>query len=493
MIQEQETKRSFQTKQDKMMDSNSRSRGATTTTKKKEDEKARVSFWMDDGHSDTEEHTQNQEEEREGEGEGDGDGDGGDAKKRINKDEKGIEKSEKKHMKSKEGAANETASMLANSFESFEEFDLSQDILRGVYGYGFESPTPIQKIGIKPIIEARDMVIQAQAGQGKTGTFVIGSLSRIDTMDDNCQMLVLSPTRELAEQTAEVTEALSKYMDVKIRSLIGGRSARDDSDALRKNTYHIVGGTIGRVLHMLRTKALYAGRLKVLVFDEADVMLMQFNEECREVMEYVPKDVQVLLVTATATIDMLRVSKALLRNPVNILMDDIELKLGTIKQYYIDVETDEDKYSAICDLFEMFTLSQTIIFVDRRRVACDLYDRLTHDHFPTSLITGEMSQEERKEVMEGFRSGKSRVLLATNIVARGIDVQQISMVVNHSLPPNDEDYIHRVGRGGRLNRKGVALNLLNQWDRENMARIKQRYDLQIDPLPHDIESIRKNL
>eukprot|EP00056_Hartaetosiga_gracilis_P017953 m.716 g.716 ORF g.716 m.716 type:complete len:478 (+) comp625_c0_seq1:328-1761(+) len=384
-------------------------------------------------------------------------------------------------------------SLYANAVDSFEDMGLPDNVLRGVYNHGFENPTPIQKIAIKPVMEGRDMVIQAQAGQGKTGAFVIGSLGHVDVSDQRCQVLVLSPTRELAEQTAEVTEALCQYTNIGIRSLIGGRSSREDSNALRSNPYQMIGGTIGRVLHMIGNGSLDTTNLKVLVLDEADVLLTNFNDSCREVMKYVPNNVQVLLVTATATPEMLRLSKQLLQNPINILMDDVELKLGTIKQYYIDVETDEDKYSAICDLFEMFTLTQTIIFLSRRRVAMDLYHRLTEDNFPTSMISGDMNQDERMAVMKEFREGKSRVLLATDIVARGIDVQQISMVVNHSLPQNDEDYIHRVGRSGRLNRKGVALNLLNRWDRDNMQRIKERYALQIEPLPQDITKLRRDL
>lgn len=370
--------------------------------------------------------------------------------------------------------------------ENFDEMNLSENLLRGIYAYGFEKPSVIQQKAIPPMTKGMDVIAQAQSGTGKTATFSVGLLSRIDPKKNATQALVLAPTRDLAQQTAACVEALGNHMGVRVQSLVGGRSVRDDIQALRRGV-HVVSGTPGRVMHMIKEGHLRTRDLRVFCVDECDVLLDNgFIDQLHEIFRTLPEDVQVGLFSATMPQECLDITKKFMRKPAVILLKTDELTLQGIKQFYIDVGKEEFKVEVLCDLYEILTVAQCIIFTNRVRKAEFLADEMNRHDFTVSVIHGELEQKERELVLREFKSGASRVLIATDVVARGLDVHGVSLVINYDLPTNRENYIHRIGRSGRFGRKGVAINFLEPRDTRYLRDIEQFYDTQVEEMPADV-------
>ncbi|EMD66989.1 hypothetical protein COCSADRAFT_283690 [Bipolaris sorokiniana ND90Pr] len=281
--------------------------------------------------------------------------------------------------------------------DSFDNMNLKPELLRGVYAYGFERPSAIQQRAIMPVIKGNDVIAQAQSGTGKTATFSISTLQKIDSSVKACQALILAPTRELAQQIQKV-----------------------------------------------------------------------------------------VLLSATMPQDVLEVTTKFMRDPVRILVKKDELTLEGIKQFYIAVEKEDWKLDTLSDLYETVTITQAVIFCNTRRKVDWLTDKLTARDFTVSAMHGDMDQAQRDVIMKEFRSGSSRVLIATDLLARGIDVQQVSLVINYDLPANRENYIHRIGRGGRFGRKGVAINFVTADDVRMMREIEQFYSTQIEEMPMNV-------
>lgn len=373
--------------------------------------------------------------------------------------------------------------------ETFEELDLKDELLRGIYAYGYEKPSVIQQKAILPLIDGNDVIGQAQSGTGKTATFSIGILQRIDHTNDHIQALILSHTRELALQIHKVISNLANYLKLNINLSVGGSSSRDNIDALLNNP-HIVIGTPGRVLDMINKKALNTKYLKILIIDEADEMLSKiFSNQIYDIFRYLPNNIQVGLFSATMSDEFFKLSKCFMRNPVKILVKTDELTLEGIKQYYVNVERNEYKYVTLCDFYDVCNLSQTIIYCNSRKMVEDLYNRLMDDNFPVSQIHGDLTQEERNTIMNNFRKGESRILISTDLLSRGIDIQQISLVINYDLPNNIENYIHRIGRSGRYGRKGTSINLITKFDFNKMKDIEHYYTTVIEELPADFINV----
>merc|ERR1712050_506474 len=374
-------------------------------------------------------------------------------------------------------------------FESFDDYDLDENLLRGIHGYGFEKPSAIQQRGIKPILDGRDTIGQAQSGTGKTATFVIGCLQRIDFGLKACQALILAPTRELANQIQKVALALGDYQRVKCHACIGGTSVRDDIEKLREGQ-HLIVGTPGRVFDMVSKRPLRVDDLITFVLDEADEMLSRgFKEQIYDIFQCLPPNVQVCLFSATMAPEILDLTNKFMRDAVRILVKKDELTLEGIKQFYVAIEQDKWKLDTLCDLYETFTISQTIIYCNTRRMVESLAEQLSRRDFTVSSMHADLSQGERDLVMREFRSGSSRVLIATDVLARGIDVQQVSLVVNYELPLQTENYLHRIGRSGRFGRKGVAINFITNSDVRTMKNIERYYHTQVQELPVDIADL----
>ncbi|RPD67006.1 ATP-dependent RNA helicase FAL1 [Lentinus tigrinus ALCF2SS1-7] len=366
---------------------------------------------------------------------------------------------------------------------TFDDLGLKEDLLRGIYAYNFEKPSAIQQRAILPIIQGRDVIAQAQSGTGKTATFSISILQSIDVTVRETQALVLSPTRELATQIQSVVLALGDYMNVQCHACIGGTSIGED---IRKLEYgqHVVSGTPGRVFDMIRRRSLRTRNIKMLVLDEADELLNKgFKDQIYDVYRYLPPATQVVLLSATLPYDVLEMTTKFMTDPIRILVRRDELTLEGIKQFFVAVEKEDWKFDTLCDLYDTLTITQAVIFCNTRRKVDWLTEKMRNANFTVSSMHGEMAQKERDAIMAEFRSGTSRVLITTDVWARGIDVQQVSLVINYDLPANRENYIHRIGRSGRFGRKGVAINFVTVDDVRILRDIEQYYGTQIDEMP----------
>lgn len=372
---------------------------------------------------------------------------------------------------------------------SFDSMRLKEDLLRGIYAYGFEKPSAIQQRAIVPIIQGRDVIAQSQSGTGKTAVFSIGILQAIDTTSNEPQALVLSPTRELAEQTQKVLLALGDFMNVQCHACIGGKSVSED---IRRLDFGVqaVSGTPGRVFDMIQRKNLRTRKIKMLVLDEADEMLNRgFKEQIYDIYRYLPPTTQVVLVSATLPQEVLDMTKRFMNEPIKILVKRDELTLEGIKQFFVAVEREEWKFDTLCDLYDTLTITQAVIFCNTKKKVDWLANKMRENNFTVSAMHGEMPQKEREEIMEEFRSGGSRVLIATDVWGRGLDVQQVSLVICYDLPNNRELYIHRIGRSGRFGRKGVAINFVKEDDIRILRDIEQYYSTQIDEMPMNVADL----
>lgn len=373
--------------------------------------------------------------------------------------------------------------------ESFDEMGLREDLLRGVYAYGFEKPSAIQSRGIVPILEGRDTIAQAQSGTGKTGTFSIAILQSVDPSRVVCQSLVLAPTRELAQQIQKVMQALGSYMGLTVHACVGGTNVREDMTALERGV-HIVVGTPGRVYDMIERNKLRLDDVGVFALDEADEMLSRgFKDQIYDIFKFLPERVQVALFSATMPLDVLQITTRFMRDPVRILVKRDELTLEGIRQFFVAVEREEFKLETLCDLYETLTITQAIIYCNSRRKVDWLTEEMTGRDFTVSSMHGDLDQRERDVIMREFRSGSSRVLITTDLLARGIDVQQVSLVINYDLPPHRENYLHRIGRGGRFGRKGVAINFVTRDDVRYLRDIETFYNTQIEEMPMNVADL----
>lgn len=367
--------------------------------------------------------------------------------------------------------------------------NLNPLLLRGIYGYGFENPSAIQQRAIVPITGDRDVIAQAQSGTGKTATFAVGILQKINCELKEPQALVLAPTRELAQQIQSVVIALGQHMNVNCHACVGGTAIREDVEKIQGGVQVIVG-TPGRVFDMIDRKVLSTASLKMFCLDEADEMLSRgFKDQIYEIFQRLPPTVQVVLISATMPKDVLEVSKSFMRDPIRIMVKRDELTLEGIKQFYIDVGKEDFKFDTLCDLYNTLSIVQAVIFCNTRRKVDQLTEQMTRADHTVSCMHGEMTQQERENIMNAFRSGTTRVLITTDLLARGIDVQQVSLVINYDFPQEKENYLHRIGRSGRFGRKGVAINFITGDDVAMLKEIEKHYSTQIEEMPSNIADL----
>lgn len=375
--------------------------------------------------------------------------------------------------------------------ETFDEMGLNEQLLRGVYALGFEKPSSIQQRAIVPVSMGYDIIAQSQSGTGKTATFTIGCLQRVDTSKLTTQVIILAPTRELAKQNYKVCEDISEYMDIRMALCIGGEPVEENMRKLDGGV-HVVVGTPGRVFDLLKRYALKMENLRSLVMDEADEMLSKgFEEQMHDIVGFLPakSSAQICLFSATMPIEILKLTEQFLREPIRILVKNEELTLEGIKQYFVAVEQDKWKLETLCEIYRGLTVDQAIIYTNMKRKADWLTEQLRSRDFAVVCIHSEMSQRDRNKVIQDFKIGTERILIATDIIARGIDVQQVSLVINFDLPKYKETYIHRIGRSGRYGRKGLAINLVTNKDLPVIDDYRKFYRTKIDELPCDLASI----
>jgi len=378
-----------------------------------------------------------------------------------------------------------------DTFTSWEELtNIKKELLRGIYSIGFETPSPIQQKGIIPLINNKDIIAQAQSGTGKTGCFSIGTLQLIDVSENITQAIIISPTRELSIQTKKVIDTLSVMMNkINTHLLIGGKSIDEDINILNSINPHIIIGCPGRIHDMLRRKKITPGKCKIIIIDEADEMLSYgFKEQIYDIFQYLPRNIQVALFSATLPNELSNLTDKFMRDPVKILVKTEQLTLEGITQYYVALNGDNEKYDALKDIYSTISVSQCIIYCNSITRVQTLYDNMIADNFAVGQIHSNMEKKERTDNYNDFIAGKTRVLLSTNVTARGIDVQQVSTVINFDIPKNVHTYLHRIGRSGRWGRKGMAINFITKFDVSNIRAIEQHYHTEIKELPANIVS-----
>jgi len=426
----------------------------------------------------------------------------------------------------------EQREILVEPIEKFEELTdmdnyggdgVNENLLRGIYSNGFERPSIIQSMAIRPVLSGQDVIAQAQSGMGKTGAFCIGTLGRINTAINTTQAVVLAHTRELATQIETVFRKISTNTPVRISICIGGISPHENVASLTGNGSgerpHIVIGTPGRMIDMLTRRDTNSGipvmdvrGIKMLVIDEADAMLgtttnaapstrdghrarqphadnRGFVDEINKIVGLIPEAAQICLFSATMNSDFFDLVERFLRNPIKVVIKQDELTLDGIKQFCVDVDEQQYKFVTLCDLYKLLNINQSIIYCNSKRGVDYLAHNLKQTGYTVSSIHSGMDHQQRELTMADFHSGKSRVLVSTDLLARGIDVQQVSVVINYDLPENVESYIHRIGRSGRYGRKGVAINIITGEDIDKIGQIEQYYSTQIDPLPINFENL----
>jgi translation initiation factor 4A len=381
--------------------------------------------------------------------------------------------------------------MKVKEYDTFDSMDLPEDVLRGVYAIGFEKPSPIQRVGIVPIKDGRDIIAQAQSGTGKTGTFVTGSLSRIDPSLKKPQVLCMVHTHELARQIAKVATILGNVMKLNVLCATGGSPVRDDIKALTSGAQFIVG-TPGRIYDLMHRDVLLRDELRVLILDEADEMLQEmFYKQVMCILEKgFPVSCRVALFSATMPPEVIEVADKILQDPVRILIASGEnVKLNGINNYFVSLDAPSMKSDCIYDLYKNLNISQAVIFCNTKRAVEQLgADMATHG-FPVTCIHGEIEKGERKRKMNDFMCGSTRVMITTDLLARGIDVQQVSLVINYDVPEKKETYIHRSGRSGRFGRKGTTINLIVTGEESMLMEIADFYSISMTPLPSNLSTL----
>lgn len=375
------------------------------------------------------------------------------------------------------------------SYKEWDELDLDPNLLRGIFAYGFEKPSPIQQKAIKPIMMKRDVVVQAQSGTGKTATFAIGALANVNTDINSTQILVLSPTKELTIQTAKVFESLGSMLkNLRVQTCYGG-SVIEDVSSFSDITYpHVICGCTGRVNDMFKRNKISPKQIKLLILDETDEMLSySFKDQVQNIYQYLNNDLQVVLVSATLPDHILSIIDKIVRDPVRISVKRQMLTLEGISQFYVAIEDDRQKYLTLKDIFNYLSGSQCIIYCNSIKRVQELYEAMKEDEYPVCRIHGNMDKLEREKTFFDFRTGASRVLISSNVTARGIDIQQVSIVVNFDLPKCVNTYLHRIGRSGRWGRKGVGINFVTRRDIDKMREIEGHYSTQINELPSELK------
>ncbi|KAL6929856.1 translation initiation factor eIF4A [Hanseniaspora valbyensis] len=379
----------------------------------------------------------------------------------------------------------ETKQEEVHVYPTWEAMNLKSDVLKGIYALQFSTPSEIQKRAIVPIAEGKEVLAQAQSGTGKTATFCVATLQRVDPAIKAVQAIILAPTRELALQIHSVIAELSKFTDIKTHACIGGTKYEETAAAFAAGC-QVVVGTPGRVTDLIKNGKLRTNEMKVFILDEADEMLSAgFTQQVFDIFTMLPKEAQVVLLSATMPAEVVEVANNLMTDPVTILVKSAELTLDGIKQFFVETDNDDDKFEVLTELYESMNVTQSVIFCNTRRKVEMLSTKLKEQDYVVSAIYSDLSQEERDIIMKQFRQGSSRILICTDLLARGIDVQQVSLVMNFDLPKNKENYIHRIGRSGRFGRKGVAINLVTATDAVALEELRKFYSTEISELPED--------
>lgn len=379
----------------------------------------------------------------------------------------------------------------------FEDMNISNEICRAVLDMGFEEATPIQSQAIPVILEGKDIIGQSQTGTGKTAAFGIPLLERINPEDRRLQALILCPTRELAIQVSEEFRKLLKYKDnIRVLPIYGGQPIDRQIAALRKGT-QVVIGTPGRVMDHMRRRTIKAETVQMMVLDEADEMLdMGFCEDIETILAKIPEEHQTLLFSATLSPEILDITKRFQKNPEFIKIVRKELTVPNIEQYYFDVK-EKTKLDALCRIIDVYDPKLAMVFCNTKKRVDDLVEMLQGRGYFAEGLHGDLKQAQRDKVMQKFRNGTIEILVATDVAARGIDVDDIDVVFNYDVPQDEEYYVHRIGRTGRAGKAGKAFTFCVGKEiyklRDIMRYTKTKIQQQKLPTLSDVEEMKTNI
>lgn len=379
--------------------------------------------------------------------------------------------------------------------DKFEGMGLKDEILRGISSYGWELPSNIQQKGIPAIVSKRDVIVQAQSGLGKTGTFSIGMLQRVEEGQGTIQGVIILNTRELADQVYNVIRSIGTWINVNFVKCVGGtmvnrRLTYPDGPTILIGTPGKINDTLGKISH---ERILQPLDIKVLIIDEFDKTLEDdFIPTIREIFRYIGTGTNVVLSSATVNDMVLEVSEKFMRDPIIISVKNEELSLEGIRHFYVDCTKDEWKFDTIIDIYRSVVVAQSIIFVNSKNKCDYLEKKFTDNDFTIKSLHGGMEQRDRDQIMSEFRQGKIRILISTDLTARGIDVPSINLVINYDMPKENAQYIHRVGRAGRYGKKGFAINLIGGKNEQTQLKsIEEHYRTIIQELPTNFASFMK--
>lgn len=374
--------------------------------------------------------------------------------------------------------------------DNFDSLNLNEDLLKGVYLHGFTQPSKIQIKGISSINTGKDCILQSQSGTGKTATYLLGVMNRLEPTENYCQGIIITPTRELADQVYTVAGNLLKYTNYKVAKCVGGTDVNQNRTDIKNSA--LIIGTLGRIYHMITEKKINIHKIKFMVLDEADELLSDgISEKLQNLIDKAPSGIQIVLISATMSVNVFNASKKFTHDPIKVLLKNNEVIVDLISQFYLDVETEELKFDTLLDLYNLVSTSQAIIFCNTIRKVEWLEQNLKQNNFPITVIHSNMNQTERDTVVKDFRDGKTRLLLTTDLLSRGIDIPQVNMVINFDLPLSKETYVHRIGRCGRFDKKGVAITMVKMTDPTDVKtfnKMKHFYKMDIKEMPESINN-----
>jgi len=373
----------------------------------------------------------------------------------------------------------------------FRDFLLKPEILRAIVDCGFEHPSEVQHECIPQAVLGMDIIGQAKSGMGKTAVFVLATLQQLDPVDGQVSVLVMCHTRELAYQIAKEYERFSKFMPtVKVGVFFGGLSITKDEETLKSNCPHIVVGTPGRILALVRTKKLKLGNLKHYVLDECDRMLVELDmrKDVQEIFRNTPHEKQVMMFSATMSKEIRTVCKKFMQDPMEVYIDDeAKLTLHGLQQHYVKIK-EKEKNRKLFELLDALEFNQVVIFVKSVQRCMALSQLLVEQNFPAIAIHRAMKQEERLSRYQQFKDFQKRILVATNLFGRGMDIERVNIVFNYDMTEDTDTYLHRVARAGRFGTKGLAISFVSEEeDAKILNSVQERFDVNISELPDEID------
>lgn len=379
---------------------------------------------------------------------------------------------------------NEAGETETTPENTFTQFDLRPELVRAITELGYEMPSPIQQKTIPLLLEGKDIIGQAQTGTGKTAAFALPVLNRIDLKNTDVQALILTPTRELAIQVAEAFHSYAKHLGrIRVLPVYGGQDIGQQIRHLRSSV-QIVVGTPGRVMDHIRRETIDIANLKMMVLDEADEMLrMGFIDDVEWILSHTPAERQTALFSATMPREIRRIAERHIQNAENVEIERKTLTVPTIKQFYLNL-SEKQKTDALTRILETGSESgeSTIIFHRTKIGAADLANKLQARGYITEAMHGDMSQAQRETVIKRLKSGKIEIVVATDVAARGLDVERITTVVNYDMPSDTESYVHRIGRTGRAGREGRAILFVTPRQQRMLRDIERYTNQKIEPM-----------